>query len=132
MINLNDESIVSITKTKVNRCSYITTFREKIIYTNCKNNSVTCIDFHGNIQWVFKNESVLKHTLGISVDRDGNVYVVGGKSNNVVVISSNGLNYRQILTRENGLQGPKVIHVDRSSCRMLVANNTNAFVYNLT
>lgn len=130
MINLNDESIVNVTKSKVNFVSYVATFRDKIFYTH--NDSVTCIDFQGNIQWVFIDTGVLHHPSGISVDGDGNVYVVGRLSNNLVVISLNGQNYRELLTSENGLKEPAVIHVDRPNYRMIIANmRGKAFLYTL-
>jgi DNA-binding beta-propeller fold protein YncE len=46
---------------------------------------------------------------GISVDNDGNVYVVGGGSNNVVVISPDGQRHRQILSAGDGLVNPRVL-----------------------
>lgn len=132
MINLNDESIVNVSKTERTDFSYVTTLRENLFYTNCNDGSVTCIDFQGNVKWEFKNKSVLDAPFGISVDRDGNVYVVGEYSNNVVIISPNGQNYRELLSSANGLNGPVVVHVDRSSCKMLVTNRAGkAFVYSL-
>lgn len=77
MISLHNEAIVSVTKTKVPNYSYVATFRDNIFYTNGSDHNVTCIDFQGNMRWVFKNDSVLINPLGISVDRDRNVYVVG-------------------------------------------------------
>ncbi|XP_071123021.1 uncharacterized protein [Mytilus edulis] len=132
MIRLGDESIVNVTKTEVTNFSYVATFRDNIFYTDCHEDSVTCIDFKGKTRWVFKNGSVLKAPYDISVDRDGNVYVVGGVSNNVVVISPNGKHCRELLSSENGLEEPVVIQVNRSSCKMLVANRVaKAFVFNL-
>ncbi|XP_071123278.1 uncharacterized protein [Mytilus edulis] len=132
MINLNDESIVNITKTKMSSWSYVACFGEKIFYTDCNDGSVTCIDFQGNIQWVFENKMVLRNPFGISVDGDGNVYVVGSNRNNVIVISPNGQNIRQLLTSKNGLKSPIAIHVDRSNYKMLVANSgKQAFLYDL-
>lgn len=106
MINLND---VNITKTEGTDLSYVTTFRDNIFYIDCNDHSVTCIDFQGNIQWVFKNKSDFHAPFGISVDVDRIVYVAGKKSNNVVVISFNGQNFRQLLTNENGLRGSVVV-----------------------
>ncbi|XP_076115468.1 uncharacterized protein LOC143083127 [Mytilus galloprovincialis] len=132
MISLNDESITYVTKTKVTSYSYVATFRDKIFYTNCNDDSVTCIDFQGNIQWVFKNANVLKAPYGISLDGTGNVYVVGKRTDNLVVITPNGQHYRQLLTRANGLYDPAVIHVDISSNKMMVATlDSKTFVYNL-
>ncbi|CAG2198772.1 unnamed protein product [Mytilus edulis] len=132
MINLNDKSIVNVTKTHLDLFSYVVTFRDSIFYISCDNMSITCIDFRGNTRWVFENESVLINILGISVDGGGNVYVVGERTNNVVVISPDGNHYRQILTRDNGLESPAVIYIDISCNRLLVANTKEkAFVYDL-
>jgi DNA-binding beta-propeller fold protein YncE len=60
--------------------------------------TVTCCDLHGTTQWEFKDTSVIKGSRGISVDNDGNVYVVGGDSNNVVVLSPEGQRHRQVLS----------------------------------
>lgn len=134
MINLNDESITSVTKSSMTDIAYIASFKDNIFYTDINQNphSVVCIDFQGNTRWMFKNESVLDGACGISVDRDGNVYVVGKLSNNVVVISLDGQNYRELLTGENGLAKPSVIHVDILNNKILVTNiKGKAFVYNL-
>ncbi|XP_063399118.1 uncharacterized protein LOC134683731 [Mytilus trossulus] len=132
IISLNDASIDNVSKTSIPDNSYVAVFRDNIFYTDCNDNSVTCIGFQGNVKWEFKNENVLNAPFGISVDRDGNVYVVGENSNNVVVISPNGRNYKQVLTSENGLKEPVVVHIDRSSCKMLVANRKGkAILYSL-
>ncbi|CAG2198768.1 unnamed protein product [Mytilus edulis] len=47
MINLNNESIVNVTKNYVSVFSYVATFRDNIFYTDCNDDSVTCIDFQG-------------------------------------------------------------------------------------
>lgn len=129
MINFNDESIVNINKTEVSEFSYVATFRNTIFYTN--GDSVSCIDFQGNTQWVFRDD-VLKGSFGISIDGDGNAYVVGCEINNVVVISPNGQNYKELLTSANGLIVPGVIHIDRPNYRMLVSNGYRTqLIYNL-
>jgi DNA-binding beta-propeller fold protein YncE len=46
---------------------------------------------------------LLKSPRGISVDNDGNVYVVGCSSNNIVVISPDGQRHRQVLSSGDGL-----------------------------
>jgi DNA polymerase III psi subunit len=48
---------------------------------------VTYCDLQGITQWEFKDECVLKGPYGISVDNDGNVYVAGRDSINVMVFS---------------------------------------------
>jgi DNA-binding beta-propeller fold protein YncE len=77
--------------------------------------TVTCCDLHGRTQWEFKNKHVLQCPYGISVDNDGNVYVVGFKSNNVLVISSNGQLHIHILSSKDGLSYPIVLDYDVST-----------------
>ncbi|CAG2246609.1 unnamed protein product [Mytilus edulis] len=130
MVNLSDESITNVSKNKLPYGAYVTTFRNKLFFTNPDNNSVTCCDYHGNILWTFCDTSVLKCPLGISVDISGNVFVVGCYTHSVFVISSDGHYYSQILSREDGLKFPQVLHYDQSTNQILVVNTAiEAFVY---
>lgn len=110
----------------------ITIFGDKFFYTNYTDDSVTCCNYHGNILWKFCDTSVLKSPFGISVDHDGNVFVVGRLTHNVVVIYPNGQHYRQLLVRIDELSFPTVLHFDTSSNKLLVANRASeAFVYDV-
>ena len=94
---------------------------------------MTCCDLHGTTQWKFKDERVLLLPCGISVDNDGNVYVVGHTSNNVVVISSDGQRHRQLLSDKDGLLYPIVLDYDRSTNRLLVVNErSTGFLFDVT
>jgi len=76
--------------------NYVATFGDKLYYTNYLINTVTCCDLQGRTQWEFKDERVLRCPFGISVGNDGNVYVFGRNSSNIVVISSDGQRHRQL------------------------------------
>ena len=92
-----------------------------------------CCDLHGTTQWEFKGNRDLYCPLGISVDTDGNVYVVGCQSNNVMVISPDGQRHRQLLSSKDGLVSPRVLDYDRSTNRLLVVNQSNtAFLFDVT
>ena len=94
---------------------------------------MTCCDLHGTTQWEFKDERVLQGSLGISVDNDENVYVVGCRSNNVVVISPDGQRYRQLLSAKDGITNPTVLDNEKSTNTLLVVNNsTNALLLDVT
>ena len=94
---------------------------------------MTCCDLHGTTQWEFKDDRVLHFPRGISVDNDGNVYVVGHFSNNVVVISPDGQHHRQLLSSKDSLLKPRVLDYDRSTNRLLVVNNNStAFLFDVT
>jgi DNA-binding beta-propeller fold protein YncE len=63
-------------------------------------------------------------------DNDGNVYVVGFSSNNVVVISPDGQRHRQLLSSKDGL---RVLDYDRSTNSLLVVNESStAFLFDVT
>ncbi|CAG2215931.1 unnamed protein product [Mytilus edulis] len=125
LLSLNDESITNF--------AYVTTAGDKLFYTDGDNHSVTCCDYHGNILWTFRNKSVLAGPNGISVDNDGNLYVAGVWTQNVVVISPDGQLYRQILSFVDGLDSPLVLHYDQSTDTLLVASDSNqAWLYEVT
>ncbi|CAG2246607.1 unnamed protein product [Mytilus edulis] len=130
MISLNDNSITNVDNNNLPYYAYVTTFGDKLFYTNFGNDSVTCCDYHGNMIWTFSDTRVLSSPLGISVDNDGCVFVVGYDTQNVVVISPDGQRCRQLLSRDDGLKRPHVLHSDTSSNKLLVANAANdAFLY---
>jgi DNA-binding beta-propeller fold protein YncE len=87
-------------KSNMSGVYYIATSGDNLYYTNSSTDTVTCCDLHGTTQWDFKAERVLENPRGISVDNDGNVYVIGCNSNNVVVISADGQRHRQLLSSE--------------------------------
>ncbi|XP_033731356.1 E3 ubiquitin-protein ligase TRIM33-like [Pecten maximus] len=53
----------------------------------------------------------VKGTTGIDVDREGNVYVCGCRSNNVIQMSEDGTNVRELLTSSDGIKSPRAISV---------------------
>jgi len=88
---------------------------------------------HGTTQWEFKDSRVLQYPYSISVDIDGNVYVVGYDSNNVVVISPDGQRHRKLLSSTDGLKKTRVLEYDKSSNRLLVVNDkSTAFLFDVT
>ncbi|VDI09691.1 Hypothetical predicted protein [Mytilus galloprovincialis] len=125
MINLSDESITQIVKDKMPGFCYIATFRNQIYHTNPETYAVTCYDQQGKPQWTFKNESLLKEPHGIDVDIDGNVYVAGSWSNNVVVVSPDRQHHREVLTASDGLIYPNSLCYDNTKKKLLVANYYN-------
>jgi DNA-binding beta-propeller fold protein YncE len=94
---------------------------------------VTCCDSHGTTQWAFNYRHVLQGPRGISVDNDGNLYVVGHWSNNLVVISPDGQRYRQLLSSTDGLVNPFVLDYDKSTIRLLIFSEARtAFLFDVT
>ena len=132
MISLNDETITNVSSTILPKYAYVTTFGDRLFYTHFKNHSVTCCDYHGNTLWTFCDRSVLMSPLSISVDNDGNLYVVGLYSHNLVIISPDGQHHRQLLSSEDGLSAAWALHYDTSTNKLLVANaSSEAFLYDV-
>ena len=133
MLNLSDKLVSAITDREMRSVEYIATFGEKLYYTNWNTHTVTCCDLQGTTQWEFKDERVLKFPLGISVDNDGNVYVAGRDSSNVVVISPDGQHHRELLSNKDGMVTPLVLDYERSTNMLLVVNQSDtAFLYNVS
>jgi len=132
MLNLNDKYVSDINSGTSN-VGYVATSGDKLYYTNFYKQTVTCCDLHGTTQWTFNNERVLQYPCGISVDNDGNVYVVGYVTNNVVVISPDGQRHRQLLSSKDGLSYPTELDFDRSINMLLVVNESSAaFLFDVT
>ena len=133
MLSLSDNSVSNFINSNMFGVYYLATSGDKLYYTTYNTHTVTCCDLHGTTQWEFKDERVLQCPFGISVDNDGNVYVVGCSSNNVVCISSNGQRHRQVLSSEDGLMQPTVLDYDKSTNRLLVLNESeSAFLFDAT
>jgi sugar lactone lactonase YvrE len=133
MLNLSDRSTSDVINSDMTRVKYVATSGDKLYYTNWITDTVTCCDLYGTTQWEFKDTRVLETPHGISVDNDGNVYVIGYDSNNVVVFSPDGQRHRQLLSSKDGLKKPSVLDYDKSNNRLLVVNKKGtAFVLNVT
>jgi DNA-binding beta-propeller fold protein YncE len=61
-------------------------------------------------------------SLRFNIFNDGNVYVAGRDSINVMVISPDGHRHRQLLSSKDGLVLPKVLDYERSTNMLLVVN----------
>jgi hypothetical protein len=133
MLNLSDNSVSNVISNTMSGVFYVATSGDKLYYTNNNTHTVTCCDLHGTTQWEFNDNHVLRGPRGISVDNDGNVYIVGCDSNNVVVISPDGQRHRQLLCSTDGLVNPRVLDYDRSTNRLLVVNyHSTAFLFDVT
>ena len=133
MLNISDKSVSDIISSSMFGVLCVATSGDKLYYTNYDTHTVTCCDLHGTTQWEFTDSRVLQYAYGISIDNDGNVYVVGHSTNNVVVISPDGQRHRQLLSSKDGLSCPRVLDYDKSTNKLLVVNQKNtAFLFDVT
>jgi DNA-binding beta-propeller fold protein YncE len=95
-------------------------------------NTIYCYTLTGQQIWTFKDENVLREPKGIALDQNKNVYVAGYKTNNVVILSPDGTNCRQILTKSDGLNGPFSLRINFERNELLVCNLSGpAFLFSL-
>ncbi|CAG2247776.1 unnamed protein product [Mytilus edulis] len=122
VISCADYSITTIPNSTSTECSYVSSYNGKIFFTNPTKNGVTCCLYSGTLVWEVKDENLTKNP-GITVDDNGNVFVVGRHSCNVVVISQDGKQCKEILTHEEGLDKPTAICFDKVRNQLIVTNN---------
>ena len=131
-VDLKDENIVEIVAFAADFWSYVSSFNDRLYYTNAKRHEVVCCDINGTVLWTFTDKSVLKDPRSIAVDDYGNVYVAGSNSTNVIVISPDGKEHRTLLSTADLHDKPRALHYDRQTRQLLVANTmTSAFIYSV-
>jgi hypothetical protein len=131
-VYLKDENIVEIVPVATDIWSRVTSFNDRLYYTNSMRSEVVCCDINGTILWTFTDKSVLKTPRAITVDNYGTVYVIDANPVNVIVISPDGKEHRQLLSKADRLNNPRALHYDRQTKQLLVANaNTSAFIYSV-
>ena len=115
-----------------NNSAHISLRDDTIQCTDWKTNTIYCYTITGQQTWAFKDENVLRQPKGIALDKHRNVYVAGYETNNVVVLSPNGKNFRQILTKSDGLNGPISLRISIDRSELLVCNYRGpAFLFSL-
>lgn len=132
VISCKDFSITKIPNTSTSEYSYVTPHAGKIFYTDPDENQVNCCLYSGVQVWEFKNDLILRNPRGITVDYKGNVFVVGMKSQNIVVISSDGKQFKEIETDQLNLYQPSSIFFDKIRKQVLVSDQDSvANLYNI-
>ncbi|XP_033757655.1 probable E3 ubiquitin-protein ligase TRIM8 [Pecten maximus] len=75
------------------------------------NGDVAVYRLSGGTRSEMTKVGLLKGALGLDVDIDGNVYVCGQASTNVIQMSCDGTNVRELLTSSDGVDTPRAISV---------------------
>ncbi|CAC5413948.1 unnamed protein product [Mytilus coruscus] len=111
---------------------YCTVDKDRIYYTGNFWGVVNCCDLEGRPNWQF-NDDILASPCTISVLTNGDIFVVGYESHNVVSISRDGKRRKVILRQSDGLNYPEAIYYDLARKCLLVANSWGgtAILYNI-
>ncbi|XP_033759526.1 uncharacterized protein LOC117341772 [Pecten maximus] len=95
---------------------------------------VVVIEMSIGVQACVMRVGLVKGAMGIDIDREGNMYVCGYESNNVVQMSTCGTRIRELLTSQDGIDKPRAISV--CGDKLVVTNQSsqdrnNIHVYQL-
>jgi sugar lactone lactonase YvrE len=92
---------------------------------------VYCIEKYGSNVFTFSSPD-LKGINGIDTDRQGNVYVVGLDSNNILRLSPDGQNSDIIMKKEDGINQPTTLCFSGDFKKLFVSNEggKQVVVYN--
>lgn len=107
---------------KLKEGTYVTSNENSIYHSNWPDNSVVCYDFSGQVQWRYC-DSLLEKPYGITIDSSSNIYVAGSKSNNVVMISKDGKQTKELIGPSEGiLNRSHAVYFQKNKNVLLVAN----------
>lgn len=112
----------------VHHVYHINAFQDRIYYTVRKNNAVCCCDMNGILLWEFQDSELQcnpKCSPGLTIDNEGNVFVVGVDENVILHISQDGNHSSTVLDKSNNLDMPTAVCFHTFSRRLLITNREN-------
>ncbi|XP_063408320.1 uncharacterized protein LOC134691688 [Mytilus trossulus] len=124
MTNLTNGVTATILQCNLGQFANIANFKDKLYVTDRDEHTVTCCDIEGTVLWTFQDTNVLQRPWGITVDKDGNIYVVDWKDK-LMILSADGKRYKQLLSAKDGLKSPTTVFYHKSTNQLLVANEKN-------
>ncbi|CAC5389314.1 unnamed protein product [Mytilus coruscus] len=129
-VNMSDYCSSTLVKDNtLSQWSYIATSKDKIVYTNNSHHTVTCCSLAGEKMWEYKDQSV-RFPLGISVDKDSNVYIASSGNDSIIALSSDGKEARKLLGSDDGIR-PYGLAFDVKKEKIIVAYYDGPALYGL-
>ncbi|XP_052073366.1 uncharacterized protein LOC127711378 [Mytilus californianus] len=125
-------NILSKVNVPADRTIRIALCKDSIVCTDWKDNLVSCYTKAGVLLWKHKHEDICE-PFGITVDKNGFIYVACKRNDKIVVLSEDGKTSRTILSKDNGIVAPHAINIDKTSSTLLVTNcsNDDVFVFEI-
>ncbi|XP_063426123.1 uncharacterized protein LOC134709931 [Mytilus trossulus] len=116
-VNLSDMSH-TIIKGKVCRVSL---YKGNIYGTNNSEKKVYCYKITGEPVWTFQHQDIA-WPRGITLDKNGFVYIVSSENNSIVGVSPDGKTCNTILSMNDGIKSPGAIDINRETGLMIVSS----------
>ena len=106
---------------------------EKIFVSDDKSNTVTCLTNEGKIVYQYRDEG-LREPCGLFIDDKDNAIVCGYESNTIHVITPAGKKHKTLLSKKDGIIGPKCVSLTPDNGALLVNRGASEkmFVYKLS
>ncbi|VDI09059.1 tripartite motif-containing protein 2/3 [Mytilus galloprovincialis] len=100
---------------------YVSVSQDKLYSARWDTGEIFCFDLQGKTNWKLEYKSLVNPPNGITTDSEGNAYVTGSFSNNVIFISSDGKETKEIISSSENLKNPIAIDYDKKTDRLLVS-----------
>ncbi|CAG2186868.1 unnamed protein product [Mytilus edulis] len=117
IVNLDN---MSQTKLPRNGAGSIALFEGNMYSTNEKEDKIFVKTSTGEHLWSYQHPQI-EHPQGITLDKNGFVYVACNRNNIIEVVSPVGKTSRTILSESDGIKCPVGINIDRESGLMIVS-----------
>lgn len=100
---------------------------KNIYVSDAKTSVITCLRADGSVIYRFRDEG-LTAPEGISIDADGNVIIVSEVTNNVQLVSEDGLKSHTLLTMPNGLNAPQSLGYRKTDNTLIIGCFLNTHI----
>lgn len=126
--NLSDYTVTKFYLPGYVSVSYVTMSKSNICMSDMYEDFITLLDPSANIIWRFIDKELLQSPTHLTSDSNGNIYVLGQNSYNVVFISADGKQSRQLLNREDGIEKVADIHYDKDRKVLIIINMSGSVI----
>ncbi|CAC5397511.1 unnamed protein product [Mytilus coruscus] len=137
-VNLNDMSHTIIEG--IEKMFRVSLFQGNIYGTFQSKNKVCCFKSTGEPLWIFQHQDI-NDPVGITLDKNGFVYLASGVNGSIVVVSPDGKTYKTILPEADKIKNPYAIDINKETGMMIISSEISedssyiyydtAFVYKI-
>ncbi|XP_063442935.1 uncharacterized protein LOC134723243 [Mytilus trossulus] len=120
-ISCSSGTILKILPTDITHLNYVHIKEGKTLISDFQNNILHCRSSDGELKWKF-SDNVMKGPRNICTDNFGNIFVASRDSASIIVISSDGHDFKKVLGVKDGVQCPKAVCYDVMQSILVIAS----------